>query len=366
MLGNSDEQLREMAAFALGRLAQDADNQVGILHAAGRGLLLDLLDCDKGNLQHNAAFALYGLADNEDNVPDIVREGTVQRLMGRELIVQASKDCVKKTLDRLRAKSRRGREGAAVPHLPDDHRPVRAGRGAHRRRARAPRGRRARRGAREVFIKKPGLDILLDALKPETPAKQPHPEAYEQRAGRGVPRAARADAEAFAEGADGGSALPPTPEAHLEQHFNNPEVSDITFLTHGEEFHAHKMAFARCPPEFHDDVAARRAARRGDADVVDFSHLPAETFRALMRFTYVSELDAERPDVVSDLMRVAVMYNMHELKRRCEVALAEHVRSRAPSSTPRRWWSGSSSPRAWTRRASAARARCMRWSTTRR
>ena len=36
------------------RLAQDADNQVGILHAAGLRPLLDLLDCDKGNLQHNA------------------------------------------------------------------------------------------------------------------------------------------------------------------------------------------------------------------------------------------------------------------------------------------------------------------------
>ena len=29
MLANDDNQLREMAAFALGRLAQNADNQVG-------------------------------------------------------------------------------------------------------------------------------------------------------------------------------------------------------------------------------------------------------------------------------------------------------------------------------------------------
>jgi len=328
MLGNSDEQLREMAAFALGRLAQDADNQVGILHAAGLRPLLDLLDCDKGNLQHNAAFALYGLADNEDNVPDIVREGTVQRLMGRELIVQASKDCVKKTLDRLKGKvasSARvlryliylmttdpdapdaARIAVALAHLVDD---------VHG------------EELREVFIKKLGLPILLRALMPGTPAKQPHPEAYEQRLAEACHALHVLMQKLSLKVPTEEAPLPPTPEAHLEQHFNNPEVSDITFLTHGEEFHAHKMAFARCPPEFHDDVAARRAARRGDADVVDFSHLPAETFRALMRFTYVSELDAERPDVVSDLMRVAVMYNMHELKRRCEVALAEHVRSR--------------------------------------
>mmetsp|Transcript_6608 Transcript_6608/g.28181 ORF Transcript_6608/g.28181 Transcript_6608/m.28181 type:complete len:1152 (-) Transcript_6608:577-4032(-) len=321
MLGNSDEQLREMAAFALGRLAQDADNQVGILHAAGLRPLLDLLDCDKGNLQHNAAFALYGLADNEDNVPDIVREGTVQRLMGRELIVQASKDCVKKTLDRLKGKvasSARvlryliylmttdpdapdaARIAVALAHLVDD---------AHG------------EELREVFIKKLGLPILLRALMPGTPAKQPRPEAYEQRLAEACHALHVLLQKVALKVPPEEAPLPPTPEAYLEQHFNNPEVSDITFLTHSEEFHAHKIAFARCPPEFHDDV-------------VDFSHLPPETFRALMRFTYVSELDAERTDVVSDLMRVAVMYNMHELKRRCEVALAEHVKSRGAELDP--------------------------------
>jgi len=91
MLNNSDAALREMAAFALGRLAQNPDNQVGICHADGLRPLLDLLDSNAGNLQHNAAFALYGLADNEDNVPDIIKEGTVQRLKDGELIVQASK-----------------------------------------------------------------------------------------------------------------------------------------------------------------------------------------------------------------------------------------------------------------------------------
>ncbi len=30
--------------------------------------------------QHNAAFALYGLAENEDNIPDLIREGALQRL----------------------------------------------------------------------------------------------------------------------------------------------------------------------------------------------------------------------------------------------------------------------------------------------
>jgi hypothetical protein len=49
--------------------------------------------CSHNALQHNAAFALYGLSDNEDNVADIVREGGLQRLLecSEKLQVQASK-----------------------------------------------------------------------------------------------------------------------------------------------------------------------------------------------------------------------------------------------------------------------------------
>lgn len=41
-----------------------------------------------GNLQHNAAFALYGLADSDDNIAAIVRHGGVQALHRCELLVQ--------------------------------------------------------------------------------------------------------------------------------------------------------------------------------------------------------------------------------------------------------------------------------------
>jgi HEAT repeat protein len=73
MLEATDPQLPEMAAFALGRLAQSSQNthnQAGIVHDGGLRPLLELLDSKNGSLQHNAAFALYGLADNE------VRNGT--------------------------------------------------------------------------------------------------------------------------------------------------------------------------------------------------------------------------------------------------------------------------------------------------
>ena len=55
--------------------------------------LLGLLESKHYNLQHNAAFALYGLADNEDNIADIIKEGVLQRLLdcAEKLQVQASK-----------------------------------------------------------------------------------------------------------------------------------------------------------------------------------------------------------------------------------------------------------------------------------
>ena len=42
--------------------------------------LIHLLNAKAQTLQHNAAFALYGLADNEYNIPAIIREGGFQTL----------------------------------------------------------------------------------------------------------------------------------------------------------------------------------------------------------------------------------------------------------------------------------------------
>ena len=59
-----------------------------MLQAGGLPPLLELMASRNGNLQHNAAFALYGLADNEDNIAAIVREGGVACLQDCELLVQ--------------------------------------------------------------------------------------------------------------------------------------------------------------------------------------------------------------------------------------------------------------------------------------
>ena len=52
-----------------------------VLQAGGLIPLLNLIISNDSNLQHNAAFALYGLADNPDNVAAFVREGAVQTLL---------------------------------------------------------------------------------------------------------------------------------------------------------------------------------------------------------------------------------------------------------------------------------------------
>ena len=51
MLASKDAQLKEMAAFALGRLAQNTDNQAGIVASGGLLPLLDLLESKQTNLQ---------------------------------------------------------------------------------------------------------------------------------------------------------------------------------------------------------------------------------------------------------------------------------------------------------------------------
>ena len=63
---------------------QNSDNQAGIVHDGGLKPLLEILDSKNGSLQHNAAFALYGLADNEVTTRDRDRDrgGDMERSGG--------------------------------------------------------------------------------------------------------------------------------------------------------------------------------------------------------------------------------------------------------------------------------------------
>uniref|UniRef100_A0A804KR93 ARM repeat superfamily protein n=2 Tax=Musa acuminata subsp. malaccensis TaxID=214687 RepID=A0A804KR93_MUSAM len=91
----------------------DSHNQAGIVYNGGLVPLRKLLDSKNGCLQHNAAFALYGIAENEDNVSDFIKVGGVQKLQDGEFIIQATKDCVAKTMKRLEEKI----NGRVLNHL---------------------------------------------------------------------------------------------------------------------------------------------------------------------------------------------------------------------------------------------------------
>ncbi|CAL9769123.1 unnamed protein product, partial [Musa acuminata subsp. burmannicoides] len=66
----------------------DSHNQASIVYNGSLVPLLKLLDSKNGCLQHNAAFALYGIAENEDNVSDFIKVGGVQKLQDGKFIIQ--------------------------------------------------------------------------------------------------------------------------------------------------------------------------------------------------------------------------------------------------------------------------------------
>lgn len=333
MLNNSDSQLREMAAFALGRLAQNGDNQVGICHADGLRPLLNLLDSNAGNLQHNAAFALYGLADNEDNVPDIIREGTVQRLKGGELIVQASKDCVNKTLKRLEEKM----QGRVLQYLVYLMRTSDRENSQRIAVALAHLLPCATEEQRTIFMDQGGLDILLDMLAPKSEhqrSKASHPQNQKDAAW-----ALFILAEKLKELSEPGeeAALPLTPGAYLEEHFNNPELSDITFIVNQQEFYAHQIAFAHASDAFHDMLESCKVSKPGERVVIQVEDMDFEVFDALMRFVYTGKMTATsrvHPTLARDLVCVADKYELESLKTQCEAVLSQDLKDKGKNSAP--------------------------------
>ena len=341
MLSNTDSQLREMAAFALGRLAQNPDNQVGICHAKGLRPLLDLLDTDVGNLQHNAAFALYGLADNEDNVPDIIREGTVQRLKDRELMVQASKDCVQKTLKRLEDKM----SGRVLRYLiylmtTSDRSVARRITVALAYLCKPPLCRAE--DHRQIFMEKGGMDILLSMLVPKQLS------AANPAGGVILPEAAACQKDAatalhilwqrvgsFAPAEE--ASVPPTPVARDDELLKDPALCDVTFVVEGrQEIHAHKIAFANAPVAFHDEMDARKTStsREGsERDVVELPDVSRAAFEAMVRFTYAGELGegltvGDAPGRAEDVARVRHGRPEAPVRNRADGGLAREGRGR--------------------------------------
>ncbi|KAJ6721570.1 ARM REPEAT PROTEIN INTERACTING WITH ABF2 [Salix viminalis] len=307
MLQSPDVQLREMSAFALGRLAQDSHNQAGIAHNGGLVPLLKLLDSKNGSLQHNAAFSLYGLADNEDNVSDFISVGGVQKLQDGEFIVQATKDCVAKTLKRVEEKI----HGRVLNHLLYLMRV--AEKAVQRRVALALAHLCSPDDQRAIFINNCGLDLLIGLLGSSSPKQQLD----------GAIALYRLANKAMALSPVDAAPPSPTPQVYLgEQYVNNATLSDVTFLVEGRRFYAHRICLLASSDAFR--AMFDGGYREKDARDIEIPNIRWEVFELMMRFIYTGSVDVTL-GISQDLLRAADQYLLEGLKRLCEYTIAQDI-----------------------------------------
>ncbi|KAL5701840.1 hypothetical protein ACHQM5_027133 [Ranunculus cassubicifolius] len=307
MLQSPDTQLKEMSAFALGRLAQDTHNQVGIVHNGGLAPLLKLLDSKNGSLQHNAAFALYGLADNEDNVSDFIKVGGVQKLQDGEFIVQATKDCVAKTLKRLEEKI----QGRVLNHLLYLMRV--AEKVVQRRVASALAHLCSPDDQTTIFIDNNGLELLLGLLC-STSVKQ------QQDGSVALYKLANKASTLSSMNAAPPS---PTPQVYLgEQFVNNTTLSDVTFVVGDRRFYAHRIALLASSDAFR--AMFDGGYREKDARDIVIPNIRWEVFELMMRYIYTGVATVTL-EIAQDLLRAADQYLLEGLKRSCEYTIAQDI-----------------------------------------
>ncbi|XP_023539244.1 ARM REPEAT PROTEIN INTERACTING WITH ABF2-like [Cucurbita pepo subsp. pepo] len=307
MLQSPDVQLREMSAFALGRLAQETHNQAGIAHNGGLMPLLKLLDSKNGSLQHNAAFALYGLADNEDNVSDFIRVGGVQKLQDGEFIVQATKDCVAKTVKRLEEKI----HGRVLNHLL--HLMRVAEKAVQRRVSLALAHLCSPDDERTIFIDNNGLELLLGLLGSSSLKQQLDGAVALYKLANKAMTLSPVDA----------APPSPTPQVYLgEQYVNNSTLSDVTFLVEGRRFHAHRICLLASSDAFR--AMFDGGYREKDAKDIEIPNIRWEVFELMMRFVYTGSVDVSL-DIAQDLLRAADQYLLEGLKRLCEYTIAQDI-----------------------------------------
>ncbi|XP_074579669.1 ARM REPEAT PROTEIN INTERACTING WITH ABF2-like [Curcuma longa] len=314
MLQSLDFQLKEMSAFALVRLAQDSHNQAGIVFNGGLVPLLKLLDSKNGSLQQKAASALYGIAENEDNVVDFVKVGGVQRLQDGEFIVQATKDCIAKTLKRLEEKI----NGRVLRHLLYL---MRVGEKAVQRRvALALAHLCPPEEQRRIFIDNNGMDILLELVVGSSII-------LKQQQDGSLALYKMANKAKMLSSVDAAPPSPtptPTPQVYLgEQYVNNSTLSDVTFLVQGKCFFAHRMALLASSDVFRAMLDGGYTEK--DARDIEIPNIRWEIFELMMRFIYTGAVEVTNMVLAQDLLRAADQYLLEGLKRSCEYSIAQDI-----------------------------------------
>ncbi|XP_057996751.1 ARM REPEAT PROTEIN INTERACTING WITH ABF2 isoform X3 [Hevea brasiliensis] len=307
MLDSPDAQLKEMSTFALGRLAQETHNQAGIAHNGGIMPLLKLLESKNGSLQHNAAFALYGLADNEDNVAELVKVGGVQKLQDGEFIVQATKDCVEKTLKRLEEKIH-GRVLKLLLYLMRV-----AEKSVQRQIALALAHLCASDDRKAIFLDNHGLELLLGLLESGNQRQQHAGAVALYKLATKTTSISLLDA----------APLSPTPQVYLgEQYVNNSTLADVTFLVEGKRFYAHRICLLASSDAFR--AMFDGGYRERDAKDVEIPNIRWDVFELMMRFIYTGSVDVDI-EIAQDLLKAADQYLLEGLKRLCECTIAQDI-----------------------------------------
>ncbi|KAL8548327.1 hypothetical protein ACS0TY_007596 [Phlomoides rotata] len=284
MLQSPDIQLKEMSAFALGRLAQDTHNQAGIVHSGGLLPLLKLLESKNEFLQHNAAFTLYGLAENEPTRDCVAR--TLKRLeekihgwvLGHLLYLM-----------RVGEKNVQRRVALALAHLcsPDDQ--------------------------KTIFIDKDGLPLLLELLASTNSIHQKDSSTALCRLAHKASSLIPMDS----------APLSPTPQVYLgEKYVNNSTLSDVTFLVEGKQFYAHRICLLASSDAFR--AMFDGGYREKDAKDIDIPNIRWEVFELMMRYIYTGSIEVNL-DIAHDLLRAADQYLLEGLKRLCEHTIAQDI-----------------------------------------
>lgn len=364
--------LREMAAFALGRLAQHGDNQVGICHSDGLQPLLNLLESDVdeishvlrlnnvtgksdqelqadakrfvNNLQHNAAFALYGLSDHYDNVANMLKENAFMRLNFSNLEVEQSKQCLTKTINRLKDRILRKDVFNYLAFLISNGKPF-----EQQRVTLALSWLLMDKNPDElytVFITKGGLNVLSDMLL-GTPAEMI--DFSEARTGlSGGRRIVNVVMEALRQvknnicpkNATELHTMPPpstpTAEEHMPANFKDPELSDVTFIgrENGEryEFGAHQIAFTHASDAFLSVLDSGKRLPDGTL-LVDLEDVSSSALEAMMDFIYsgtISPMSSVcHPSFLQErceeILSVATRFDLLGLKHLTEKLFIENV-----------------------------------------
>ncbi|KAJ9505739.1 hypothetical protein QJQ45_029251 [Haematococcus lacustris] len=293
------------------RLAQNSDNQAGIVQCGGLVPLLELLESKHYNLQHNAAFALYGLADNEDNIPDIIRFGALQRLMdcSEKLSVQASKDCVQKTITRMEQKLN-GRVLSHVIFMLRSSNRVIQQRAAMSLAKLAPES-----DIKTIFVDRHGLDVLLNMLVDE----DLEPRTQREAANAVLELARKINATAPID------CLPAQPAKTVylgAQYVNNPTLADVTFMVEGRKFHAHRIALLASSDIFNAMFAG--GYREKEASSIEIPNIPWDVFESMMTYIYTGNVEVA-PELAPELLQASDQYLLDGLKRLCEMCISQSL-----------------------------------------